>query len=419
MSQHTYLCIDLKSFYASVECVARGLDPFQVNLVVADPTRGRGALCLAVSPALKALGVRNRCRLFEIPPGIPYLTAMPRMKKYLEVSASIYALYLQYFAKEDLYPYSIDECFLDLTPYRELYGKSGEEIAHSLMQAVYEKTGICATAGVGPNLFLAKIAMDILAKHRDSHIGVLDDESFRRLMWHHRPITDIWQIGPGIARRLSRYGISDLYGITRVSPRLLYREFGKNAESLIQHAHGCDPCTMADIHSYHPREQSLSSGQVLFHDADYDEALLLVEEMAEILIQDLAVKELAVHGVSLCVGYSGNSHRAAQGSRSFPYTDSPRDIHQAFAALYRAKVQPGLPIRTLNLSVNGLRPSHDVIFQENLFGNPEKDWRDRRIEKTLGLVQHRFGRNALLKGIDYMPGANRRMRNALIGGHRA
>ena len=215
---HSYLCIDLKSYYASVECVDRGLDPFTANLVVADQARGMGALCLAVSPALKALGVRNRCRLFEIPRGIPYLIAPPRMQHYMDVSTEIYKIYLKFLAPEDIFPYSIDECFMDVTPYLAMYAKTPAEMAISLMNQVYQRMGICATAGVGTNLFLAKIAMDILAKHVPSHIGVLDERSFREIMWHHRPITDIWQIAGGTARRLAKIGVYDLYGITR-SPR--------------------------------------------------------------------------------------------------------------------------------------------------------------------------------------------------------
>ena len=215
MKKH-YLCIDLKCYYASVECVARKLDPFKTNLVVADPSRGKGALCLAISPAMKELGIRNRCRLYEIPRNLKYIIAMPRMKLYMDVSAEIYKIYLKYIAPEDLFSYSIDECFIDVTPYLSLYQKSPKEMALFLMNEVFIRTGICATAGVGPNLFQAKIAMDILAKHVPEHIGILDDESFRKIMWHHRPITDIWNIAGGIARKLEKMGVYDLYGITQL-----------------------------------------------------------------------------------------------------------------------------------------------------------------------------------------------------------
>ena len=199
MSEKTYLCIDLKSFYASCECVVRGLDPFKTNLVVADGSRGRGAICLAISPAMKALGIKNRCRVFEIPDNVDYIIAKPRMKRYMEYSANIYSIYLKYVAKEDILVYSVDECFFDVTAYLSLYNKTPREMAKMLIDAVYGETGIRATAGVGTNMFLAKVALDVTAKHADDFIGYLDEAEFRRVIWHHRPITDIWNVGRGIA----------------------------------------------------------------------------------------------------------------------------------------------------------------------------------------------------------------------------
>ena len=283
MENRTYLCIDLKSFYASVECVERGLDPFSANLVVADPSRGRGAICLAVSPALKALGVKNRCRIFEIPEKVRYITAMPRMKRYMEYSADIYSVYLRYISPEDIHVYSIDECFFDVTAYLKMYSKSPKEMANMLMDAVMRETGICATAGIGTNMFLAKVALDITAKHAEDHIGYLNEEEFKRQLWHHRPITDIWNVGRGIAARLERYGIYDLYGVAHTDEAKLYKEFGINAEFLIDHANGREPCTIEEIHNYKSKTESMSNNQILFEDYSYDDAYLVLKEMVNLI----------------------------------------------------------------------------------------------------------------------------------------
>ncbi len=417
--KRTYICIDLKSYYASVECVQRGLDPFTTNLVVADPTRGPGALCLAISPALKALGVRNRCRLYEIPRNISYITAMPRMKLYMEQSAAIYQIYLRYIAPEDLFPYSIDECFLDVTPYHSLYQKSGPQMAQFLMNQVFQETGICATAGIGPNLFLAKIAMDILAKHLPTHIGSLDETSFQQTMWHHRPITDFWQIASGTARKLEKLGVYDLYGITRLPEHTLYKTFGKQAEYLIDHAWGREPCTIEDIRNYRPKNRSLSTGQVLFEDYTATDAKILIYEMAETLIQELLDKDLLTQGISLHIGYSGH-HLSSQGSHKLEHpTDSPRMIQEAFTALYQEKVDPHLPIWQLNLSVERLQPATPHLYQNNLFIHPALDKRDKTIEKVMIAIKKKHGENAILRGINYLPKANQRKRNTLIGGHHA
>ena len=232
-----------RQFYASVECVERGLDPFTQNLVVADTARGTSTICLAITPAMKKLGVRNRCRIFEIPQNIDYIAAKPRMRHYMEMSARIYGIYLEYVSPQDIHVYSIDECFIDATPYLPLYGLTARQFADELRGAVFARTGITATAGIGPNLFLAKVALDITAKHESDGIGVLDEERFRQDVWRHRPITDIWGIGPGIASRLAKYRVHDLMGVAALDERILYREFGVNAEYFIDHAHGREPCT--------------------------------------------------------------------------------------------------------------------------------------------------------------------------------
>lgn len=282
MKEKIYACIDLKSFYASVEAVKRKLDPFETNLVVADPTRGRGAICLAVTPAMKALGIKNRCRLFEIPESVSYITAKPRMK---------------HLSKEDIHVYSIDECFMDFTPYLSTYEKSPKDMAVMLMDAVYQETGICATAGVGTNLFLAKVALDITAKHSPDHIGFLDEEDFKKTIWHHRPITDIWNIGNGIAKRLMHYGIQDLYGAAHIDEKILYKEFGVNAEFLIDHAHGREPCTIQDIHAYEAKDHSVTQSQILFENYSYDNALLVLKEMVDSLTLELRGRHLHVHRI--------------------------------------------------------------------------------------------------------------------------
>ncbi|MGN0954162.1 DinB/UmuC family translesion DNA polymerase [Dialister sp.] len=418
MKEQVYICIDLKSFYASVECAARGLDPFQTDLVVADPTRGPGALCLAVSPALKDKGVKNRCRIFEIPPSLHYIIAPPHMRLYMRVSADIYKTYLRFFAREDVYAYSIDECFINAAPYLSLYGKNGMDIASMIMKAVYERTGICATAGVGTNLFLAKVGMDIVAKHVPEHIAYLDEALFREKLWHHRPITDIWNIGKGIARRLEKYGVYDLYGVTLLPEKTLYREFGVNARYLIDHAHGREPCTLKDIQSYRPENRSISTGQVLFEDYTYEDALLLVYEMAEILIQQLLEEKLAARGISLYAGYSGKDRRGSSGTRKLDgYTDVPEDIWQAFHDLYRKKVLRGMGIRTLRLSLEEVVPASEVPHHFSLFRSPLEEEKQKKVEMVMVEVKKKFGKNALLRGIDYYPKATLRTRNGLIGGH--
>lgn len=416
----SYLCIDLKSYYASVECVDRGLDPFTANLVVADQTRGMGALCLAVSPALKALGVRNRCRLFEIPSGIPYLIAPPRMQHYMDISTEIYKIYLKFLAPEDIFPYSIDECFMDVTPYLAMYAKTPVEMAISLMNQVYQRTGICATAGVGTNLFLAKVAMDILAKHVPSRIGVLDETAFREIMWHHRPITDIWQIAGGTARRLAKIGVYDLYGITRIPEATLYRLFGKNAAALIDHAWGREPCTLSDIRTYAPKSRSISAGQILFTNYTSEDARILLHEMAETLIQELLEKELVTREISLRIGYAGEERAPSGGSRRLPsWTDIPSRIERAFSALYEAKVRREIPIRSLNLSLGRLAPASEGYEETSLFGDAKAEAKERAIEKVMIEIKKKHGKNAMLRGIDYMPKATLRLRNTLIGGHHA
>ncbi|MBR6955429.1 MAG: DNA repair protein, partial [Firmicutes bacterium] len=308
MSEKAYLCIDLKSFYASVECVERGLDPMTTRLVVADPTRTDKTICLAVSPALKALGVKNRCRVFEIPKTIDYIMAPPRLQKYIDYSAEIYGIYLKYISKDDIYVYSIDECFMDITKYLKLYNKTPREMAMFLMDEITREVGVRATAGIGTNLYLAKIALDITAKHSPDFIGELDEMSYRTKLWDHKPITDFWRIGPGTARRLAKYGIYTMGDITLADEDLLYKVFGIDAELLIDHAWGYEPTEIKHIKAHKPKTNSLSRGQVLMRDYKFDEGRLIVKEMMELLALELVQKQLVTQSVTLDVGYSNQAN---------------------------------------------------------------------------------------------------------------
>lgn len=418
MEQRVYMCIDLKSFYASVEAVDRGLDPFTANLVVADPARGRGAICLAITPAMKALGIRNRCRLYEIPEHVKYITALPRMKTYMEVSARIYGTYLRYVSPEDIHPYSIDEVFIDATPYLRLYGLGPKALAKKLMAAVFEETGICATAGIGTNLFLSKVALDVTAKYVDDHIGILDEQTFKDTLWHHKPLTDIWNIGPGITRRLARYGIYDLYGVAQADEQLLYREFGRNAEYLIDHAHGREPCTMADIHAYRPSTTSLSNSQVLFEDYNYKDAHLVLMEMVDMLSLELTEKQLLAGGVSLHIGYSKDIDPPSGGSHKL---DTPTANYSHLAeeidALYHRTTRPDTPIRRIGVALTDL-VSEDMAGQQlTLFTPPVADTKEKQLQSTVVALKHKFGKNAILRGMSLQNKATARTRNKLIGGH--
>ena len=416
MDSRYYLCIDLKSFFASVECVERGLDPMTSNLVVADPSRGRGAICLAVSPALKSLGVRNRCRLFEIPQHIQYEIALPRMKRYMEYSARIYSIYLKYISAEDIHVYSIDECFLDITQYCRLYGKTPKEMAVMLIDVVFAETGICATAGIGTNLFLAKVALDITAKHTPDHMGYLDEAEFKRTIWYHQPITDIWNVGRGIAKRLERFGIYDLFGVAHFDEEKLYREFGVNAEFLIDHAHGVEPCTIADIHAYRSKSSSISNGQILFEDYSFDDALIVLREMVEMLTLELVEKHLVTDSISLSVGYSKDVLKPAGGTMKLgEATNSQKKLEKHFVAYFERVVKRGYPIRRINVGLNHLTDESYATY--DLFTDTEAEQREHDLQVTVLDIKKRFGKNAILKGRSLEKKATARIRNTLIGGH--
>lgn len=419
-----YCCIDLKSFYASVECVERGLDPFKDNLVVADPSRGGGAICLAISPALKSTGVKNRCRIFEIPPGTQYTIAMPRMKLYMKYSADIYAIYLRFVSSEDIHVYSVDECFIDLSPYLRAYKKSAAEMTLMMTDAVKRETGICATAGIGTNMFLAKVALDITAKHSPAHIGYLDEEEFRRTIWHHTPITDIWNIGRGIARRLEHMGAVDLYDVAHLDEQRLYKEFGVNAMYLIDHANGVEPCTMSDIRSYVSENRSLSNSQILFENYNYENALTVLKEMVDGLVLELVENGIAASSVGLFVGYADEEIPATGGSHKLESrTDSLKKLMAEFERIYRGTTLRSEPIRRLGITlgevVDKSLAEPTLIDENGREADPERDERERRMQSAVLEIKQRYGKNAILKGISLTEHATAIARNGLVGGHNA
>ena len=415
---NTFMCIDLKTFYASVECVERNLDPFNTNLVVADPSRGRGAICLAVSPRMKMLGVKNRCRIYEIPQDIKYIVAIPRMKKYIEYSANIYAIYLKYFAKEDIHVYSIAEAFMDATKYLKLYKLNATQLARKIMQDIFKTYGITATAGIGTNMYLAKIALDITAKHSATNIGVLDEEKYKQQLWRHKPLTDFWQVGHGIERRLNKLGLYDMYDVAHADQRRLYKEFGVNAEFLIDHAWGRENCTIADIKRYKPQARCVSNSQVLFEDYSFEKARLVLKEMVELGSLRLIDENLSTDTVKLYVGYSKNEVPATGGTEKInSYTNVYSELVSAFLRLYDRTTKRNVGIRRIGISFANVQETEYV--QLDLFKNQEKIDKERKLELTISKIKNEMGKNAILRGMNFEQGATTMVRNKLVGGHNA
>lgn len=438
---YRYLCIDLKSFYASVECVERGLDPMTADLVVADPQRTDKTICLAVSPSMKAKGVRNRCRVFEIPSGMRYIMAPPRMQRYIDYAAEIYGIYLKYVSREDILIYSIDEVFIDMSRYRLLYGKSIRETAEKIMADIQDTTGIPAACGIGTNLYLAKVAMDITAKHAAARgkkgIGELDQLTYRKTLWDHRPLTHFWRIGRGISARLARYGIYTMGDIALASLQqedLLYRLFGVDAELLIDHAWGEESCTMEDIKAYRPQSESLSFGQVLSCAYPFEKARLIVAEMADALALELVAGNLRASSVSLHIGYDRTSPMGQKAMRRDRYgrwipvpdsgtvrlyapTNSRKHITSEIMGLYDRIVLPQLYIRRINLTANRLEYGSEQ--QCSLFLDSREQKEEQAMQLAILDIQKKFGKNAVLKAMDFEEGATARERNRQIGGHRA
>ncbi|WP_126939381.1 DNA repair protein [Veillonella sp. VA142] len=416
-----YMCLDLKSFYASVECADLGVDPFTTPLVVADASRGLGAITLAISPALKQLGVKNRCRLFEIPSTIEYMAVKPRMRRYMEVSASIYGVLLDYVAPEDIHVYSIDEYFIDVTPYSRLYKKTWRELALLFKQKVLEQTHIHATVGLGSNLFLAKVALDVLAKHAPQGIGVLNEALFKEKIWHHQPITDIWQIGKGIANRLHKYGVVDLHGITTVSEERWYKEFGVNAELLIDHAWGRETCTMKEIHAYRPAKHSLSRGQILLRNYSYEECFVPLREMVESLLLELIAEKALTKYISLGVRYADRTVKGTGGSRRLSkYTCSLEVLSQAVLDLYKETTHPHQEIRQLSVGFDDLVNREAIPWEEDLFSTSQDgEEKAYQVERTVLTIKEKFGGNSILRASSLQEEGTMQFRNTLVGGHNA
>ena len=458
----TYAAIDLKSFFASVECILRGLDPLKAKLVVADESRTEKTICLAVTPALKAYGIPGRARLFEVNQKvrevqrrtgekIEFTIAKPQMAKYVEYSTKVYNVYLKYVSAEDIHAYSIDECFLDLTRYLKLYKKTARELVKTIIQDVFTTTGITATGGIGTNLYLCKIAMDVMAKHGEAdddgvRIAELDEISYRKQLWSHRPITSFWQVGRGIAERLENcrlnagrgiYTMGDIARVSVKNPEALYKLFGVNAEILIDHAWGYEPCTIADIKKAKPRNRSTGEGQVLQDPYPFDKARLVVREMVDTVSMTLVAHDLVTNAMVLTVGYDrenvdkGIYHgvtvtdfygrtipKPAHGTANIGYyTSSQKVMADAVMKLFDRIVDPKLTVRRLNLvAADIVDASHE---QYDLFTDVKKQEREKKRLKAELLIKKRFGKNAIVKGMDLQEGATTIERNGQIGGHRA
>lgn len=453
---HIYIAIDLKSFYASVECIERGLNPLATNLVVADPSRTEKTICLAVSPSLKAYGIPGRARLFEVQQKlkevkqrtgkeVEYIIAPPQMARYIEVSAEIYATYLKYISPEDIHVYSIDECFMDVTNYLNLYRMSAKELTVKMIHDVYKKTGITATAGIGTNLYLSKVAMDIVAKHVEAdasgvRIAELDEVTYRKLLWDHKPLTDFWRIGRGIAKRLENNGLYTMGDIARTSlyqEEQLYRMFGIDAELLIDHAWGYEPCSMEAIKTYRPSTNSISSGQVLHCPYDYQKTRIIVQEMTDLLVLDLVEKGVMTDSLTLTIGYDrGNVDEGNYDGevtydrygRAIPksvhgtanlgtMSNSTRKIMTAVLELYDNIISRELMTRRVTISANNLVA--EGYEQYDLFTDPQEQIKERKIQEAMLNIKKKFGKNAILKGINLEEGATTKERNNQIGGHKA
>lgn len=498
MANKAYIAIDLKSFYASVECVDRGLDPLDTNLVVADPTRTEKTICLAVSPSLKSYGIPGRARLFEAiqkvrevnaqrkykAPGhslshesyfhselikdpsaeLTFITAPPRMAHYMEVSTRIYNVYLKYIAPEDIHVYSIDEVFIDATDYLKTYGLTPRELAMKMVLDVLETTGITATAGVGTNLYLCKIAMDIYAKHCEPdkngvRIAELDEMSYRRILWNHRPLTDFWRVGRGISKKLEEHGMYTMGDVARCSvgresdyynEDLLYKLFGVNAELLIDHAWGWEPTEISDIKSYRPESSSLSSGQVLQEPYEFSKAKLVLKEMADLLSLELVSKRIVTDQIVLTVGYDIESLKKSYSGavetdrygRKIPktahssenigrHTSSTKLICETAMKLFDRIVDKELLVRRMYIVANHIITENDAekereYIQLNLFSDTGKQEaeenelkKEKDMQKAILKIKSKYGKNSIIKGMNLKEGATALERNRQIGGHKA
>lgn len=415
--QRVYFVIDMKSFFASVECVERGLNAMTTKLVVADLSRTEKTICLAVSPALKKLGVRNRCRLFEIPKDIDYIIAPPRMSKYIQYAAEIYGIYLKCISKDDIHVYSIDECIIDVTDYLHLYKLRAKAFAQLLMDEIGKKLGLPSTVGIGSNMYLAKIALDITAKHAPDRIGWLDEDKFRRTLWNHTPITDFWGISSGTAKRLAKYGVVDMEGITKLKEDLLYDEFGINAELLIDHAWGKETCLMSDIKAYKSKAHSISASQILPFNYTFAEAKLVMTEMIQNGCYDLFRQHYVTELVHIYVGY-GDDKTGDKGTvRMNVATNLFSIIGEYVDKLFDKVVDKNKPIRRLGYDFENVMPQSEERY--DLFTNLESIEKEKKMVESVLELQHKFGKNSILKGLDLKDKATQRERNETIGGHRS
>ena len=481
----TYIAIDLKSFYASVECVERNLDPLKTNLIVADTSRTDKTICLAVSPSLKSFGIPSRPRLFEVIQRVKkinddrlkdapmhkftgnsvfynelksnpqlklsYIADVPRMALYIEYSTKIYETYLEFVSEKDIHVYSIDEVFIDVTEYLNYYNTDAHTLARSMIQAVLRKTGITATAGIGTNLYLAKVAMDIVAKHMPAdkngvRIAELNELSYRKTLWHHTPLTDFWRVGKGYAKRLHDLGLYTMGDIalcskgnvdSKYNEDMLYKEFGINAELLIDHAWGYESCTMADIKKYKPNNNSMSIGQVLHKPYLYEAGLIIVKEMAEELALSLFAKKYVTQNVSLAIGYDrkdneeyidGNDSGIHGHIKLNKYSYSIKDITEAIVRIYQKKCNPVLSIRRITICAMDIIPVDKIpvqVVQTDLFSLNEEiedlqmDEKDLKVQKAILKIKNKYGKNALVRARDKMSEATQIDRNKQIGGHKA
>jgi DNA polymerase V len=411
------MCIDLKSFYASVECVLRGLDPFEVNLVVADKERGGGSIVLAVSPHLKKFGVPSRCRIYELPTDMDIIYAKPRMKKYIEFSSRIYDIYLKYIAKEDIHVYSIDEAFMDFTSYMNYYNMPLSSIGRMILDDIFKTTGITATCGMGDNMFLAKVALDCLAKHSPDYMAYLNQELFYEKAWDIKPLSEIWGIGSRIEKRLNDMNIYCLRDLAHYSLPKLEKEFGIIGRELFEHAYGIDFSTVQEARSYKPQSRSFGYGQVLFEDYNYRDLYTILLEYVDELAIDLISRKLCCQMIGLGIGYSMAVGGGFYRQLTFPHkTNSKKILLEGFRKLYLDNIE-NLPIRGIQVRLGSL--THEDYVQTELFTDPEKAKKEHDLYAVLGEIQDRFGKNAVNTAISFTEKATKMKRNKLIGGHNA
>jgi DNA polymerase V len=411
------ICIDLKSFYASVECVLRGLDPFKVNLVVADKDRGPGSIVLAASPHIKKYGVKSRCRIYQLPEKLDIIYARPRMKKYIEYASKIYDVYLKYVCSEDIHVYSIDEVFLDLTPYLKYYNMSAYELSKKILDDIYKTTKLPAVCGIGENMFLAKVALDILAKQQPDGIAYLDIEGLKEKIWPHKPITDIWGIGRGIAKRLEKFKIFTLGDIARFPLKKLEKEFGIVGRELLEHAYGIERTTVQEARVYLPDSKSFGHGQVFFEDYNYKDLYTVLLETVDEVTCELIAKKLNCGLIALGVGYSKDIGGGFYRQMKLPVkTNSRKVLVEAFSKLYYDNIQ-NLPIRRLDVRVGKL--SNEDYVQLDLFSTSEQIKKEHDLYQALGNIRDKYGKNAVYLAVSDTEKGTMLKRHKLIGGHHA